>query len=161
MKLSQYIKTLYAILWNLIAFLCSIISLSNITKKKTPSFSLLVYAYNILTMTYKDLNELINNILSKQKHNNTAATTAVTNPIYKNKNSVSNRVKSNNILINQALKSANLLSTLRLKDAPATQMLISKQHFVRLQDKCAFLYPFCKQKSLQLINLLIFTSTHN
>ncbi len=153
MKLSQYIKTLYAILWNLIAFLCPIISLSNITKKKTPSFPLLAYIYNTLTTTYKDLNEFINNILSKQKHNNTAATTAVTNPICKNNRSVSNRVKSNNILISQALKSANSLSILKLKDAPATQNLISKQHIFRLWDKCAYLYPFCKQKSLQSINL--------
>ncbi len=153
MKLTHYIKNLCFILWNMIAFLCPIISLKTVEIKQKHIFSLFVVVYRYLTANYKILKAFINIKILKNKNNNTAGTPAALN--YTNKNNISklNRVIDSCTLANKALKSFKLFYIKRLKDALATQNLISKHYFIRLWDKCAFLYPFCKQKSLQSINL--------
>ncbi len=141
MNLTQYAKTLYAILWNIIVFLCPIFSQNNTTEKKTSAFSCFVRIDNHLNIIYQSIKELINKITSKQNNNSTASTMAVSNNTNKNTKSMLNRLNSNTTLINQALKSAYLLYSKRLKDAQATQILISKHYFSCPEDKCAFLYP--------------------
>ncbi len=145
MKLSQYTKTLLSVLWNIMTFLCSSISLNNTTEKKTPFFPDFVLIDNYLFSIYKILKELINKKILKNKNNTTAETSVVPNNIYKNKNSVSSRINTNNIIINQAQQCVNLLYIKKLKDALATQILISKQYTFRMKDKCAYFSPFAMQ----------------
>ncbi len=188
MNLTSYIKNLFIILWNIITFLCPLISQNSMQEKETAFFSCLTDVLNFLNNIYKNIKEITNKIRSKQNSNNAAKTSAVAKPINKNNNFISNIVNSNNTLINKAIKNANFLNSNKLKDVLATQTLISnsKQHFIPLeaivivyqslllqldlscitacshdlkkvmtvtQDKCAYLYPFCKQESLQSINL--------
>ncbi len=153
MILAQYLKTLSAVLWNIIIFLCPTIALYCLDAGEKLSLFGYKRIYNYFSFILYNLKKFKNKKILKNKNNSTVANLTVSNCIYKNKNSVSNRVNINNTLMNKALKSFKLLHIKKLKDALATQNLISKQHFFRLQDKCAYLYPFCKQKSLQSINL--------
>ncbi len=132
MKISQCVKTLLAILWNIIMFLCPTIALYNSDFGKKASFSKFKHIYNYFSSILYTLKEFINKKILKQNNKNTAKIIAVSKSINNNKNSVSNRLSSNNLLTNKALKSYNLLYSKRLKDAPATQNLISnsKQHFI-------------------------------
>ncbi len=145
MDLTQYVNNLFIILWNIIVFLCSIVSQSNIKEKEYISFAGFDCVLRILNNIYKNIKELTNKITSKQNNINAVKNLTVSQFINKNKNCVSNKVNSNNTVINKALQSWKLLYIKRLKDAQATQNLVSKQHFFRLQDKCAYLYPFAVQ----------------
>ncbi len=150
MKLTQYIKTLSILLWNMIAFLCPIISLKNTEEKKNLSFYCFVRIDRYLKVIYMNLKELIYIIKSKDNNNSAAESSTVVNNIYERKNSALNRINNNNKTVNQVLNNANLLYIKRLKDALATQILISKQHFFRLGEKCAFLYPFVSKNHCSL-----------
>ncbi len=142
MQLNQYVKNVCLILWNMIAFLCPVILQNNIREKEITSFSDFVRVDKYLKAIYKNLKELIYKIKSQDNNNKAAESSTVVNNIYQRKNSVLNRINNNNKTVNQALNNANLLYIKRLKDALATQILISKQHFFRLGDKCDLLYPF-------------------
>ncbi len=145
MNITQYINNLPVIFWNIIAFLCPCISKDNLTEKKNSSFPLCVSFNNYFSSVYSILKEFLNKIFSKQTDNNSVTISTELKNIYKNKNSVSNRTNHKNSSINQAIKFADLLYTKRLKVAQATQNLISRVHFVRLQDKCVQFSPFALQ----------------
>ncbi len=157
MNLKQYAKILYFMLWNIVTFLCSYVSPHNIKEKKIASFADSARIDNNLNDSFKVLKEFITKKILKNKNNSAAKTMAAVNPIYKNKNSVSNRIYLNSTAINEAQKNVNSLYIKRLKDAPATQILILKEHFIRLQDKCVFLSPFVSKKSFLFKLSLIFT----
>ncbi len=139
MNLTQYVTTLFCVLWNIIVFLCSIFAPQNSTNGKKPSFSTFahidIYFYNIFLLL-KELKKKI--IINKNNQADTTSAQIFNN----NKKQTLNKFNANNKALNQSLKTTKLLSYLRLKDAQATQNLISKHHFSRLGDKCAFLYPF-------------------
>ncbi len=180
MKLSQYVTTLFCVLWNIIAFLCPIFTPQNPTNGKKLSFSAFahidIYFYNIFLL----LKELKKKIIIN-KNNQADATSAQT--ANKNKKQTLNILNANNKVLKQSLKLSKSLSYLRLKDAQATQMLISKQHFtppgamvvvyqalfIQLNlscikaysddlkrvmtitgDKCAFLSPFLSKNHCSL-----------
>ncbi len=128
MNFTQYVKTIFCILWNIIVFLCPIMAPQNLTIGKKKAFSAFArintYFYNIFLSLKESKKKIIVN---------------------KNKKQILNILNINNKVLNQALKLSKLLSYLKLKDAQATQNLISKQHIFRLQDKCAYLYPFAVQ----------------
>ncbi len=135
MKLTQYAKNLCNILWNIISFLCLTIAPQNLTNGKKLFFSAFayidIYFYNIF-LFLKELKKKI----KVYKNNQADATSAQT--FNKNKKQTLNMLNVNNKALNQILKSIKLLSYLRLKDAPATQNLISKHYFSRIEDKCAY-----------------------
>ncbi len=147
MKITQYVKTLFFILWNMITFLCLIIAPQNLNSVKELCLSVLKridsYFYNIF-LYLKELKKKI--IINK----NNKADASSAQPINKSKKQVLNSFDINNNILNQAVKSSKRLSNNKLKDAPATQNLISKQHFFRLQDKCAFLYSFVSKNHCSL-----------
>ncbi len=154
MKIIQYFKTIFCILWNIIALLCPVIVPQNLSNGKKLSFSAFaridIYFYNIFLL----LKELKKKII-KNKNNKADATSA--QPTNKNKKQSSNMLDANNQMSNQVLKLLKLLSYKKLKDALATQNLISKQHIFRLEDKCACLYPFAVQNYRCSELFLIFT----
>ncbi len=147
MNLSQYVKTLFIILWSMIAFVCPISVQQKSKTNKTLCFYNLklinTYFYNI----FVSLKALKNKIIPNKKNKTNKKAVYIIN---KKKKQVSNIFNTNNKVLNQSLKLSKDLSYLRLKDAQATQNLISKQHFIRLQDKCAFLYPFVSKKHCSL-----------
>ncbi len=147
MNLTQYVTTLFCVLWNIIVFLCPIFAPQNSTNGKKLSFSTFthidIYFYNIL-LCLKELKKKI--IINK---NNQADTTSA-QTFNKNKKQTLNKFNANNKALNQSLKTIKLLSYLRLKGALATQNLISKHYFSRLWDKCAFLYPFVSKNHCSL-----------
>ncbi len=147
MNFTQYVKTIFCILWNIIVFLCPTIAPQNLTNGKKLSFSAFarinIYFYNIFLF----LKELKKKIII---NNNNKADTASAQTTNKNKKQSLNLLDTSNQVSNQLLKLSKLLSYLRLKAAPATQNLISKQHFFRLQDKCAFLYSFVSKNHCSL-----------
>ncbi len=150
MNLTSYTKNLFIILWNIITLLCPFISQSNTKEKETYSFSGLSSILIFLDNVYKNIKELSDKIISKPNNTKTAKILAVAKSISKNQHPVLNRVNANKYTTSQAKKSTNLLNSKRLKDALATQILISKQHFFRLGDKCAFLYPFLSKNHCSL-----------
>ncbi len=142
MKLTQYIKNLLFILWNMIVFLCPIIPQNADVESK----QLIFFYFKVVSKYFTDIlssfKGFIIKINLKIKNNSTAVTPAAANCINKNKNSKLNRAGYNYAVINQLLKITNSLYINKLKDAPATQNLIFRVHFIRLEDKCALLYPF-------------------
>ncbi len=150
MKITQNVKTIFSILWSIVIFLCPIIAPQNLTNGKKLSFSAFtridIDFYNIFLF----LKELKKKIITN--NNNKADTTSAQTSI-KNKKEVLNKLDANSQVLNQLLKLSNSLSYKRLKDALATQNLISRHYFSRLQDKCAFLYPFVSKNHCSQNNL--------
>ncbi len=153
MKISQCVKTLLFVLWNIIIFLCPTIALYHLDFRKKSSFSCFKSAYNYFSFNLYNLKEFINKKVLKQNNNSTAKILAESKFINKNKNSVSNRINSNNKLINQAIKSSYLLSPKRLKDALATQNLISplNQHITPLGSMVVLYQTLLTQLDLSCI----------
>ncbi len=137
MSLTQYITTSLLLLWNMIVFLCPIISLNYIGNNKKSYFPLFKSIYNSLNIIYKTIKEVISKKTSKQTNNDAAPIMAVSNGLYKNQKAMLKIIKFNNTIINQAIKFAYLLYTKRLKDALATQILISNlnQHIIPVHAK--------------------------
>ncbi len=155
MKSNNFCKTLLIILWNITAFVCSIISFNNIVESLKTSFSFFTGMYRFLFTVYNNTKKILVNINLKQNQNKADKVSARTEHIYKNKNSATNRTNNNNNIINLACNNAYLLYTKRLKDALATQIFISKVHFIRLEDKCAHFFPFAVQKFHYLIFIVL------
>ncbi len=139
MKITQYVKTLLLLFWNMIAFLCGTISANNIAVCEKHLFFVATYIFNYFYITYNIFKKLKNKINLKE-NNSTAKTQVEAKHTYKCKNSVSNRMNANNNKANQALKNADYLYNEALKAALAKQNLILKEQIIRLQDKCALLY---------------------
>ncbi len=131
MKITQYVKTLLCILWNIIILLCPFVAPQDQTNGKKLYFSAFtridVYFYNI----FLPLKGLKNKIIINKNNQADATSVQTTN---KNKKQTLSMLEVNNQVINQALKLSKLLSYKKLKDALATQILISnsKQHFIPL-----------------------------
>ncbi len=155
MNITQYINSLLVIFWNIIAFLCPCISKDNFEEDKTRSLSVCVNVYNYSSSIYTILKEFSNKLLLKHNNKNSINITIEPKDTYRNKNAVINRINFDNTLINQAIKFAKSLYSNRLKDAQATQILILKRHFIRLEDKCAHFSLFAVQKCHCLIFIVL------
>ncbi len=156
MNLKQYVKILYFLylmMWNIIKFLYTIFPQKNIVLQKKASFFCFKRIDTNLNSILYNLKEFINKKILKENNTSTAKELVAVKHINKNKISVLNRIYTSTIFVNMVLKNSNSLYIKRLKDAPATQILISKQHFFRLQDKCAFLYPFVSKNHCSQYNL--------
>ncbi len=134
MKTTQYLKILFCLFWNMIAFLCPIISYKNFADVKLYTCYYFQHVNKHFLAILYNFKEIINKKILKNKNNSTAETLAVVNPINKTKSSKSNRAVFSKIKTNQALKNLNPFYINKLKDALATQILISnsKQHFIPL-----------------------------
>ncbi len=153
MKLAEYLNNLLFILWNMVAFLCPIISYNNIIDVK--SYTCCYFHHfnkHFLPILY-NFKEFIKKINIKNKNNSTAEALVVVNPINKSNSSKLNRVSFSDAKINKASKSLNLSYIKRLKDALATQNLISnlKQHIFPIPHKLMVYRAFMFQLSLSYI----------
>ncbi len=153
MTLTLFITTLLIALWNIITFLCPTTSLNNINKRKKPYFSIITNIYKYPSIIYTAIKKIINKIPRKQNNNSIITTPNTENNIYKTQNSVQNRISNSILIMNKALICANFLRLKKLKDAQATQILISKQHIFRPEDKCAYFSPFAAKFYHYLNNL--------
>ncbi len=136
---AHYVKMFLITLWNMIVFFCPLISQSNAVEHKKLFFSLFVSNFDFLNIIYKNIKEFIKIKVSKQRKNNTVSKCTYNNNYYYYY--ALNRINIFNTAINCTLKGVNLLYTKGLKAVLAAQNLISKKHYIRIQDKCAFLYP--------------------
>ncbi len=144
-KVTSHIKTLIFILWNMMAFLCPIILQYAVFKLQPVYFSYTQLVSKYFLDILFNFKEFINKIILKNKNNNTAKHLAAAKLIHGNQKSILNKFNANIKALNNILEHIKNILQLGLKDAPATQNLISKQHIFRIQDKCAFLYPFAVQ----------------
>ncbi len=125
----------------MIVFICPSIMQNDLQKYIKLFLPFNASVNNLSNLAFVNIKVLTSIKLIKQINNDAIEKSIASKYTYKNKNYKSIILNVCYNAINYTPGSVNLLYTKGLKTVLATQNLMTKEHFVRQQDKCVFLHP--------------------